>query len=140
MTTSSIRRADRRNQRNQRNRRDRPIWRPTETDRGGRPGDPVDLRTFSPAETAARILGGELTPELVEHVEMGSQFLPRATRGEHKCITCERRFARTPAVIAWLQTPGGSKRALFGVCEDCDGPDLERRLIERLGATKVALH
>jgi hypothetical protein len=121
-------------------RTNRRISCPSETDLGGRPGDPVDLRAFNPAKTPARILGGELTRELVEHVEMGAEFLPRARRGEHKCIQCERRFVGPPALIAWLQTPGGSKRALFGVCQDCDGPDVERRLIERLGATKVALH
>ena len=36
-------------------RANRRIWRPTETDLGGRPGDPVDLHIFSPTETAARL-------------------------------------------------------------------------------------
>jgi hypothetical protein len=121
-------------------RANRRIWRPTETDLGGRPGDPVDLHAFNPAETAARILAGELTPELVEQVEIGAEFLPRARRGEHKCIQCERRFTGTPTLIAWLQTPGGTKRALFGVCEECNGPDVKRRLIARLGGTEMTLH
>lgn len=111
-----------------------------ETDLGGRPGDPVDLRCFSPTETAARVLAGELTPELVEQVEMGAEFLPRARRGENKCLECERRFSGLPALVAWLQTPGGTKRALFGVCEQCNGPDAKLRLIKRLGATEMALH
>ena len=121
-------------------RANRRIWSPSAPDLGGRPGYPVDIHTFSPVETASRILGGELTPQLVEHVEMGSKFLPRARRGEHNCILCERRFTDAVATIAWLQTPSGTKRALFGVCEECDGPDVKRRLIERLGATEMALH
>ena len=71
---------------------------------------------------------------------MAAEFLPRARRGEHKCVQCERRFHGTPALIAWLQTPGGTKRALFGVCEECNGPDIKRRLIERLGAQEMAIN
>jgi hypothetical protein len=142
MTCSTARanRRSQRNRRNQRDRRDRPIWRPTETDLGGRPGDPVDIRTFSPAETAARILGGELTPELVEQVEMGSEFLQRANRGEHPCIFCRKPLTGLVARISWLETPRGTKRAVFGICEECNGPDVKQRLIERLRATEMAIH
>jgi hypothetical protein len=66
-------------------RANRPI---RETDLGGRLGDPVDLHCFSPVETAARILAGELTPALVEQVEVGAAFLPRARKGLHKCVQC----------------------------------------------------
>jgi hypothetical protein len=105
-------------------------------DLGGRPGYPVDIRAFNPVETAARILSGELTPELVEHVEMGSEFLPRARRGEHNCILCERRFTGMPGLIAWPETPGGTKRALFGICKECDGPNVE----ERIGAVRATVN
>ena len=71
---------------------------------------------------------------------MGAEFLPRARRGEHKCVQCERRFDGLPALVAWLQTPGGTKRALFGVCEKCNGPDVKQRLIGRLGGIETALH
>ena len=106
-----------------------------ESDLGGDPGDPVDLRAFSPTEVAARILAGELTAALVEMVEIGAAFLPRARAGLHRCAQCEQPFNGTPALIAWLQTPNGTKRALFGICEECNGPDIKQLLISRLGAT-----
>jgi hypothetical protein len=121
-------------------RANRRIWSPSETDLGGRPGYPVDIHSFRPVETAARILGGELTPELVEQVEMGAEFMPRARRGEHPCIFCRKRFAGAVARIAWLETPGGTKRALFGVCEECDGPDVAEQLNKRLGAVRTTVN
>ena len=105
------------------------------SDLGGAPGDPVDLFAFSPTEVAARILAGELTAALVEMVEIGAAFLPRARAGLHKCVQCERGFAETPGLIAWLQTPAGTKRALFGICQKCDRPGIKQLLISRLGAT-----
>lgn len=116
----------------------RPI---RETDLGGQPGDPVDLHCFSPLETAKRILGGELTQALVEQVEVGAEFLPRARRGEHKCIQCARAFVGTPALVAWLQTPAGGKRAVFGVCAPCaDDPNFKQRIFDRLHATETTIH
>ena len=96
-------------------------------------GDPVDLRAFSPRETAARILAGELTAGLVEQVEVGAEFLPRARAGLHRCLQCEGPFVGTPSLIGWLQTPAG--RALFGICQECDRPGIKQLLISRLGAT-----
>ena len=106
-----------------------------ESDLGGAPGDPVDLRAFSPTEVAARILGGELTAGLVEMVEIGAAFLPRARAGLHRCLQCEGPFVGTPSLIGWLQTPAGTKRALFGICQKCDRPGIKQLLISRLGAT-----
>ena len=66
--------------------------------------------------------------------------MPGARRGEHCCILCRKLFAGPPVRMAWLDTPGGTKRALFGVCEACDGPDVEQRLIERLGAQEKVIN
>ena len=121
-------------------RTNRAIWRPTEPDLGGAPGDPVDLFAFSPTEVAARILGGELTAGLVEQVEVGAEFLPRARAGLHRCLQCEGPFAGTPSLIGWLQTPAGGKRALFGICQECDRPGIKQLLITRIGGTEITLH
>jgi hypothetical protein len=61
-------------------------------------------------------------------------------RGEHKCAQCKQRFVGPVALIAWLQTPGGTQRALFGICEECKAPDIKRRLIEQLGAQEMAIN
>jgi len=113
---------------------------PTETDLGGSTGSPVDVHIFNPLQTMANLDAGLLTREIAEEVEMGAEFMPRARRGEHRCILCRRPFAGLPARIAWLETPGGTKRALFGVCQPCDGPDVEQRLLERLGAQEKVIN
>jgi hypothetical protein len=107
---------------------------------GGSPGFPVDVHIFNPLETMAHLEAGVFSREVVEQVEMGAEFLPRARREEHACILCRRPFVGLPARIAWLETPGGTKRALFGVCKACDGPDVEQRLIERLGAREKVIN
>jgi hypothetical protein len=32
------------------------------------------------------------------------------------------------------------QRALFGICKECDGPDVEERLIERIGAVRATIN
>jgi hypothetical protein len=76
----------------------------------------------------------------VEQVEIGAEFMPRARRGEHRCILCRKLFVGPPARIGWLETRGGSRRTLFGACADCDGPDIDERLRERLGAVKMTVN
>jgi hypothetical protein len=106
---------------------------PTETDLGGQPGFPLDVRIFNPLQTVARLMQEGMTPELIDQVEMGAAFMPRARRGEHSCVLCARPFVGIPARIGTLETPGGTKRALFGACQTCNGPNIERRMIEQLG-------
>ena len=113
---------------------------PIETQLGGTPGFPVDVRIFNPLETVARIAAGRFTPEIVEQAEMGAEFLPAARRGEFDCVLCRKPFVGLPVLVGWLETPGAPRRAAFGVCQSCDRPDVKERLYERLGAVETAIN
>jgi hypothetical protein len=113
---------------------------PTETQSGGCEGYPVEIKIFDPRETAKRALDGCFTDEIREQIEVGSELLPAARRGEFDCLLCRKPFHSLPALAGWLETPGGTRRAAFGVCQSCDGPDVKERLLERLGAVKMGIH
>jgi hypothetical protein len=111
---------------------------PTEVQLGGTPGYPIDVKIFRPLATVANMIAGRLDAEIREQVEMWAELLPAARRSEFDCLLCRKPFREPPAVAGWLSTLGGSRRALFGACQDCDGPDVEERMREQLGAVEMA--
>jgi hypothetical protein len=113
---------------------------PSATQLGGQPDYPVAVKFLSPLKVIADLIAGRFSRELMEMVEIGAECLPAARRGELDCILCRKPFVGLPVRIGWLETPGGSRRALFGACVDCDGPDIDERLCERLGATEMTVN
>ena len=113
---------------------------PTETQLGGTKGFPVDIKIFNPLGTFAQIAAGRLDAEIREQVEMGAELLPAARRGAFDCLLCRKPFHGLPALAGWLETPGGTRRAAFGVCQRCDGPDVREKLLARLGAVETTIN
>jgi hypothetical protein len=71
---------------------------------------------------------------------MGAELLPAARRGAFDCLLCRKPFRGLPVLAGWLETPSGTRRAAFGVCQSCDGPDVREKLLARLNAVEATIH
>jgi hypothetical protein len=58
---------------------------------------------------------------------------PGATAEMPACLLCESQSNLPPAKMGWLR--GDDETRLFLVCADCDGDDIERRIIEKVMET-----
>jgi hypothetical protein len=93
---------------------------------GGRSDFPVDGVIFRPERVLADIVAGRRDAAIRELAEAGAEILLGAQRGQFDCALCHRPFREPPALLGWLATTGGSRRAAFAVCQDCDGEPAAR--------------